>query len=279
MLNYHTYFHEAGDWLLKKYNIFERIQLYWYNIAVSVMRWIMNKILLIIPAFNEGENILSTCSQIARYNESGRYHLDFIVINDGSTDDTEYILEENQIPHICLIHNLGIGGAVQAGYKYAYENNYEIAIQFDGDGQHDIHSVDALITPIILDECDFCIGSRFIEGSKSEFKSSKARRMGINLISFFIKLVTGQRIYDTTSGYRSGNRKIIRDFAMTYPIEYPEPITNTELLKKRYRVKEVPVIMYDRVGGLSSIHSWKNAYYMINILLSILVISIRLWKK
>lgn len=178
-----------------------------------------------------------------------------------------------------MVHNLGIGGAVQTGYKYAYQNGYDIAIQFDGDGQHDINSVTDLIAPIINGEADFTVGSRFVENSKSEFKSSAARRMGIKLISFFIKLATGKVIRDTTSGYRAANKKIISDFANVYPIEYPEPITNAELLKKGYRVKEVPVLMHERSGGTSSIHSWKNVYYMVNILLSIIVVGLRRYSK
>lgn len=235
----------------------------------------MKRILLIIPAYNEEEAILGTCQSIFQFNEQNGCHYDVLVINDCSKDNTQKILTENNIPHINLVHNLGIGGAVQTGYKYAFNNGYDIAIQFDGDGQHDINSVNELILPIINDEADFTIGSRFVKNSKSEFKSSKARRIGINLISFFIKIVTGNVIHDTTSGYRAANKKVISDFANVYPIEYPEPITNTELLKKGYRVMEVPVLMHERIGGTSSIHSWKNVYYMVNILLSILVVGLR----
>ena len=120
-----------------------------------------------------------------------------LVVNDGSYDATEKILIENNINHICLIHNLGIGGAVQTGYKYAKENNYDIAVQFDGDGQHDINYVKKIIEPIVKEKKDMVIGSRFIDKNSSEFKSSKARRLGINLISHFIKLKTKIKIYDT----------------------------------------------------------------------------------
>lgn len=239
----------------------------------------MKKILLIIPAYNEEEAILETCQSIFDFNKQHGCHYDVLVINDCSKDNTPKILVDNNISHIDLVHNLGIGGAVQTGYKYAYQNGYDIAIQFDGDGQHDINSVTDLIAPIINGEADFTVGSRFVENSKSEFKSSAARRMGIKLISFFIKLATGKVIRDTTSGYRAANKKIISDFANVYPIEYPEPITNAELLKKGYRVKEVPVLMHERSGGTSSIHSWKNVYYMVNILLSIIVVGLRRYSK
>ena len=231
------------------------------------------KILLIIPAYNEEDNILKTCSKIKKENKE----LDFIVINDGSKDNTLKILKENNIPHIDLIHNLGIGGAVQTGYKYALEHNYDIAVQFDGDGQHDVRYVEKLIKPIIDDEADFTIGSRFIE-ELSTFKSSKARRIGINIISFFIKLFTGKKIYDTTSGFRAVNKDIIKFFAIYYPIEYPEPVSTTELLKQGKRVKEVSVEMNEREGGVSSIRAWKNAYYMFNVILSIIIVSSRRYK-
>ena len=172
----------------------------------------MKKILLIIPAYNEEEAILETCQSIFDFNKQHGYHYDVLVINDCSKDNTPKILVDNNISHIDLVHNLGIGGAVQTGYKYAYQNGYDIAIQFDGDGQHDINSVTDLIAPIINGEADFTVGSRFVENSKSEFKSSAARRMGIKLISFFIKLATGKVIRDTTSGYRAANKKIISDF-------------------------------------------------------------------
>ena len=231
------------------------------------------KVLLIIPAYNEEENILKTCNKIKKENKN----LDFIVINDGSKDRTLQILKENNLLHINLVHNLGIGGAVQTGYKYALENNYDIAVQFDGDGQHDVRYVEKLIKPILDGEADFTIGSRFVE-ELSTFKSSKARRIGINIISFFIKLFTGKKIYDTTSGFRAVNKDIIRFFAMYYPIEYPEPVSTTELLKQGKRVKEVSVEMNEREGGVSSIRAWKNAYYMFNVILSIIIVSIRRYK-
>ncbi|MBQ2409207.1 MAG: glycosyltransferase family 2 protein [Bacilli bacterium] len=231
------------------------------------------KVLLIIPAYNEEENILKTCNNIKKENKE----LDFIVINDGSKDKTLEILKKNDLPHINLIHNLGIGGAVQTGYKYALEHDYDIAIQFDGDGQHDVRYVKKLIKPILDGEADFTIGSRFVE-ELSKFKSSKARRIGINIISFFIKLFTGKKIYDTTSGFRAVNKDIIKFFAMYYPIEYPEPVSTTELLKQGKRVKEVSVEMNEREGGVSSIRAWKNAYYMINVILSIVIVSIRRYK-
>ncbi len=233
----------------------------------------MIKILIIIPAFNEQDNILKTCKSIIEYNKKNKTNYDIIVINDGSIDKTREVLEKNNIPHINLIHNLGIGGAVQTGYKYAYEKNYDVAIQFDGDGQHNINYVKDLISAI-EEGNDMVIGSRFIENT-GKFKSTKMRRIGINIISMFIKLFTGKKIYDTTSGFRACNKNIIKIFSLSYPTEYPEPISNVEIIKKGYSVKEVSVSMNERKAGNSSIHSWKNVYYMINVLLSIIIVSLR----
>lgn len=232
----------------------------------------MKKILLIIPAYNEEENILKTYKKIISYNKKNGTDYHVIVINDGSKDKTGIILKTNNIPHINLIHNLGIGGAVQTGYKYALENNYDIAVQFDGDGQHDVSYVKKICDPIIEGQADMTIGSRFIDRSTSKFKSTKFRRLGINVISRVIKFKTKVKIYDTTSGFRAVNKDIITLFADKYPTEYPEPISTVETINNGYKVKEVPVKMLERIGGVSSITSWKTAYYMINVILSMLII-------
>lgn len=238
----------------------------------------MAKVLLIIPAYNEEDNILKTCMEIKEYNKKHKTKFDMIVINDGSTDKTKKILEENDIPHINLIHNLGIGGGVQTGYKYAYQNDYDIAVQYDGDGQHDIRYVKKIIQPILDSKADMVIGSRFIS-SIDTFKSTLARRVGIRIISIFMKFATNKKIYDTTSGFRACSKEIIYDFSLSYPSEYPEPITTAELLKKNYRIKEVPVEMNERKGGVSSIRHWKNVYYMLNVCLALLAIKIRRYKR
>ena len=237
-----------------------------------------NKILLVIPAYNEEENILNTYNSIQKFNAKNKTNYDVIVINDGSKDNTSKICHENNIPVIDLVHNLGIGGAVQTGYKYALENNYDIAIQFDGDGQHDVRYVKDIAEPVIKEEADMVIGSRFVKNIDT-FKSTRARRMGIIIISFFIKLVAGKKVYDTTSGFRAINKDIIKEFANNYPVEFPEPITTTEIIKKGYKVLEKPVEMKEREGGVSSITSWKSFYYMINVPLSIIMIGLRRYKK
>jgi hypothetical protein len=232
------------------------------------------KILLIVPTYNEEENIVQTVQMIKKSNQN----LDYIVINDGSIDNTEQILIENNINHITLIKNLGIGGAVQTGYKYAYEQGYDIAIQFDGDGQHDISFVPAICEPLINGQADMCIGTRYLDKSSSEFQSTFMRRLGSNIISKFIKMLTKTKITDPTSGFRAVNKKVIEEFAYNYPTEYPEPESTVSLLVSGYKVKEVPVSMNKRVGGVSSIRLWKTVDYMVKVVFAICIDSIRFKK-
>ena len=231
--------------------------------------------ILIIPAYNEEANIVNTCNKIIEYNQKNDENYDFIVVNDGSRDRTGELCREHQFPVINLVHNLGIGGAVQTGYKYACENGYDIAVQYDGDGQHDVACVKDIIAPILGGQADFVIGSRFVKKEQDNFKSTLMRRVGIRIISFAIRLVTGKKIYDTTSGFRACGKEIMKKFAQSYPAEYPEPVTTVELLKQKYRVCEEYVKMNEREGGVSSIRAWKTVYYMINVILSIFVVGTR----
>ena len=235
----------------------------------------MEKVLIIIPAYNEDENIVSTCTKITEYNKNNEKKFDFIVVNDCSKDNTLKLCKEHNFLVIDLVHNLGIGGAVQTGYKYAYEHGYDVAVQFDGDGQHDINYVKDIVMQVTSGKYDMAIGSRFIDDKSSEFKSSTVRRVGIKLISFFIKLFIGKKIYDTTSGFRAINKDLIKYFSSNYPAEYPEPVSEVMLLMNGFTITEVPVSMNERVGGVSSIRKWKNVYYMINVILSIFVVRLR----
>lgn len=239
------------------------------------------KTLLIVPAYNEEENILKVRNIIENYNEKSEQKLDYIIINDGSTDNTEKILEDNNIKHINLIHNLGIGGAVQTGYKYAHENDYDIAIQFDGDGQHDVNYVEKICKPLILQEADMVIGTRYLDKKESNFQSTFMRRFGSQIISMCIKTFCGKKITDPTSGFRAANKKVIKEFANSYPTEYPEPESTVSLLVNNYKIEEVPVSMNEREAGVSSItkNFWKPADYMIKVVLAIIVDSISLRKR
>lgn len=232
------------------------------------------KILIIIPAYNEEANILQVCKKIKEYDKN----LDYIVINDASTDNTLKICRENNLKHINLIHNLGIGGAVQTGYKYAYQNNYDIAIQFDGDGQHDETYIENLCKPIIEGKCNLCIGSRYLDDTTSGFKSTFMRRLGKNILSLILKITCHKKITDPTSGFRAADKQIIQLFASDYPTDYPEPESIVNILKQGYKVEEVPVNMKERTGGKSSIRVWKSAQYMIKVSLAIIISSISVRK-
>lgn len=234
----------------------------------------MKKILLIIPAYNEEANIVKTINTIKRYK---KVKLDYIVINDGSTDSTKEVMIQNNIDFIDLPFNLGIGAAVQTGYKYAFYKGYDIAVQFDGDGQHDINSIDKLINPIIEDAADMVIGSRYI-GNVSAFKSTFTRRIGIRIISALIHLLSKRKIKDVTSGYRAVNKKIIEIFADNYPFDFPEPITNYALLKNKFRIREVGANMFERKQGASSIRAFKSIYYMFNVCMSIILFNLKKYK-
>jgi len=224
------------------------------------------KTLIIIPTYNEEKNIKNTIEKLLKLNNPD---IDYIVINDGSTDKTLQILKENHFNYIDLPTNLGIGGAVQTGYKYALYNNYDIAIQFDGDGQHNPEYINELIQKITLGN-DLVIGSRFIKNLDG-FKSTKTRRIGIKLLSTLIQLCTHKKITDPTSGFRACNKKIIKLFSLDYPYDYPEPDTIVKVIKKNFKVKEIPVIMNEREQGQSSINIIKSIYYMIKVSLSIII--------
>ena len=222
------------------------------------------KVLVIVPAYNEENNIVTTIDGLKK-NKS----IDYVVINDGSLDNTKEVCEKNNINFIDLPLNLGIGGAVQTGYKYALYHDYDVAIQFDGDNQHNPKYIEALVEEIEKGN-DIVIGSRYVK-ELSEFKSTFMRRVGINFLSFLIKLVSGKKIYDPTSGYRAVNKKIIELFAEDYPTDYPEPDSITYLIKLGYKVSEIPVEMNERKEGKSSIGLFDSVYYMIKVSLCILM--------
>ncbi|MFC0233317.1 glycosyltransferase family 2 protein [Vagococcus entomophilus] len=231
------------------------------------------KVLVIIPAYNEEENIAKTVKDLEAFKDKKEnpYTIDYVVVNDGSTDGTRKVLQENNINSINLIQNLGIGGAVQTGYRYALEHDYDVAIQFDGDGQHDAAYIPTIVDPIKNGECDFVIGSRFVKKGVSTFQSSAARRTGIQIISFFIKCVSGKKIYDVTSGFRAANKKVIAEFCHRYPVDFPEPESIVHLLKKKYNISEKPVNMRERECGESSIRAFKSVKYMFLVSLAVIV--------
>ena len=223
------------------------------------------KKLVIIPAFNESGSIEKTISDLT----SNAPGFDYLVVNDCSTDNTLEILKKNKYEHISLPVNLGIGGAVQAGYMYAYNNGYDIAVQFDGDGQHNASYLDEMVKKLEETDSDMVIGSRFIE--HEGFQSSGVRRVGIKFFTGLIKILTGKKITDPTSGFRMVNRRLISLFAKDYPKDYPEPESEVTIISKGYKVEELPVVMNEREEGVSSISMINGVYYMIKVSIAILI--------
>lgn len=225
----------------------------------------MNKVLLIIPAYNEAENIERVVDNIIE--NFPQY--DYIVVNDGSKDATRNVCRERGYQYLNLSINLGIGGAVQTGYKYAQDKGYEIAVQIDGDGQHDIAYLEKMLPYLESGEADVVIGSRFIE--KEGFQSSTTRRTGIKILSFMIWLCTGCKIKDVTSGFRAVNKRFIDVYSVNYPMDYPEPEAIVSAVMHGGVVRECPVVMREREKGTSSINFMKSIYYMIKVTLAIIV--------
>ena len=232
------------------------------------------KIALVIPCYNEQDNIISLFNEIKQLPLNPNYNLTPVFVNDCSTDDTLQILKTNQLTHLNLTVNLGIGGAVQTGFIYALNNDFDIAIQMDGDGQHPPSELEKIILPIINKNADIVIGSRYI--TKEGFQSSFIRRVGINYFKWFNKALTGVIINDSTSGYRAINKKALKVVSNYYPDEYPEPEAIILFHLNNLKIKEVPVVMRERTSGESSIRAFKTIYYMIKVSLGILFLYLRL---
>ncbi|MEE3392704.1 MAG: glycosyltransferase [Lachnospiraceae bacterium] len=223
------------------------------------------KKLIIIPAYNESGNIERTVADIKEH-ASG---FDYVVVNDCSRDETLDVLRKNRMSYLNLPVNLGIGGAVQAGYRYAYYHGYDLAVQFDGDGQHSAAYLQKMADTLIEGDYDMVIGSRFID--HSGFQSSFMRRVGIKYFTGLIKLLTGSTITDPTSGMRMIGRKLMKDFTDEYPKDYPEPESVVTALVRKYKVCEVPVEMNERISGKSSISPVKSVYYMIKVTVAVVI--------
>lgn len=227
------------------------------------------KKLVIIPAYNESGSIQKAVKDIEEHAPG----FDYVVINDCSTDSTLDICRRENLNHVNLSVNLGIGGAVQTGYIYACQNGYDLAVQFDGDGQHDAAYLEQMAQELVRTNSDMVIGSRFIE--KEGFQSSGLRRMGIRYFTVLIRLLTGKTVTDPTSGMRMVNREIMKIYADNYPKDYPEPESVVAILRMGKKVTEIPVIMREREEGTSSIGGAKSVYYMIKVTLAILMERLR----
>ena len=238
------------------------------------------KCLLIIPAYNEEDSIKNVIEEIHRKCIS----VDYLVIDDCSTDATRHELNKMNANYISNPVNLGIGGAVQAGYRYAIKNGYDIAIQVDGDGQHDVSYVGQMVSLIETGKADIVIGSRFLE--REGFQSSIPRRMGIVFLSGLIHIFCGKKIRDVTSGFRAVNYRFMSIYAQNYPEDYPEPEAIITAVMYGGKISEIPVKMHERTSGKSSINFKRSIYYMIKVTLAIIICRVSFgirrdknWKK
>lgn len=225
----------------------------------------MNRVLIIIPAYNEEDSIEKVVDNFIKCFPQ----YDYIIVNDGSLDNTKGICREKGYQVLNLPINMGIGGAVQTGYRYALDNDYDMAVQVDGDGQHDVSFLEDMIKYMDKEQADCVIGSRFME--REGFQSSVMRRVGIRFLSVLGFCLTGVRVRDITSGFRLVNRRFIRIFAQDYPSDYPEPEAMVIAAVHGGKIREYPVVMRDRENGTSSITMRKSVYYMFKVTLAMLI--------
>ena len=220
--------------------------------------------LFIVPAHNERQALPGVVADLRQHAPG-----DVLVVNDGSTDGTGDVARGLGAHVLDLPVNLGIGGAVQAGLLFAREHRYDVAVQFDGDGQHRADQVALIVAPVLAGEADVVIGSRFL--APSDYRAPFARRLGIALFAWVNSLVIRRRVTDSTSGFRSYNAAAIGFLAREYPQDYPEPEAVVTLARHGFVLMEVPVAMRDRQGGRSSITLLRSIYYMLKVLIAIAV--------
>ena len=230
--------------------------------------------LVIMPAHNEAANIGAVISELREVTESEGLPLDILVVDDASKDDTAAVARRQGADVLSLPYNLGYGGAVQTGFRYGVERGYAYGLMMDADGQHDPHSIPVLLEMVHSGRADVALGSRFLGDMK--YDGGLARQLGWKLFSGLVSRVTGQRITDVTSGFQVMTAEVMRFFrGDNYPTDFPDADTIILLLFAGFRVHEVPVTMRERISGRSMHASWKPAYYLMKMLLSILMVMLR----
>jgi glycosyltransferase involved in cell wall biosynthesis len=221
----------------------------------------------IVPALNEEATVPRVIDELRAFDPG----LDVVVVDDGSIDRTADVAAKRGACVLRLPFNLGIGGAVQTGFRYAFEQGYDLAVRVDGDGQHDPGQLARVLEPVLRGDADIAVGSRFVEDEEAGYRSSRSRRVGIRILARVVSRIVGQRVTDTTSGFQALNRHGIALFARDYPHDYPEVEATVMVFRHRLRLVEVPVTMRERGGGRSSITALHSVYYMTKVLLAIFV--------
>jgi glycosyltransferase involved in cell wall biosynthesis len=223
------------------------------------------KRIAVVPAYNEEESVARVIDEIRGFDAD----FEIVVIDDGSADRTAEVAEEHGARVLRLPFNLGIGGAVQTGFRYAHEHGFELVLRVDGDGQHDATEAGALAEPVLAGEADVAVGSRFT-GAEG-YRSSRSRRVGIRVLAWVVSRLVHERVTDPTSGFQVANRRAIALFAADYPHDYPEVEATVLAAKHRLRRAEVAVSMRERAAGRSSIGAVHSVYYMTKVLLALFV--------
>ncbi|HZQ16218.1 MAG TPA: glycosyltransferase family 2 protein [Gaiellaceae bacterium] len=219
----------------------------------------------IVPAYNEERAIGRVVAELREFDPG----LDVVVVSDGSVDGTAAAAAAAGAIVVRLPFNLGIGGAVQTGFRYAWEHGYDLAVRCDGDGQHVPAELPKVIKPVLDGEADIAVGSRFAGGEG--YRSSASRRIGIRVLALVVSTIARQRVTDTTSGFQALNRRALELFAADYPHDYPEVEGMVMTIKHRLRLREVPVQMREREHGRSSITALRSVYYMAKVLVALFV--------
>jgi len=235
---------------------------------------VSRKIVAVVPAWNEAGAIGNVVDEIKSFDPS----IDVVVVDDASTDETALVAQAHGAVVLELPFNVGIGGAVQTGFRYALEHGYDLAVRLDGDGQHDASELSKLLEPLERGEADLVIGSRFVDGGGS-YRPPFARLVGIRVFARLVSILGGQRVTDTTSGFLALDRTGIELFAAEYPHDYPEVEATLVALRSGLRLSQVQVEMRERESGSSSITFVRSVYYIVKVLLALLVASLRRYPR
>jgi glycosyltransferase involved in cell wall biosynthesis len=234
----------------------------------------MTRVVAIVPTWNEAGAIGGVVDEVLAYDPT----MSVVVVDDASSDDTPAVAASHGATVLRLPFNVGIGGAVQTGFRYARDEGYEIAVRLDGDGQHDASELEKLIAPVRAGDADLVIGSRFVDPSGT-YRPPFARRMGIRVFARLVSLLGGQKVTDTTSGFSAMNRAAIELFAVDYPHDYPEVEATLVALRSGLRLTQVQVEMRERQAGTSSITFVRALYYIVKVTLALLVASMRRYSR